>query len=328
MRAIVLRRFGGPDVLAVAETAVPDPSDDEALVRVHYAGVNRADLLQRAGRYPAPPDSPQDVPGLEVAGVVEAVGPRVSRFGPGDRVLSIVGGGGYAEYVAVPESVLVAVPEGMSLREAGAVPEVFMTAFDAVWLQAGLEAGETLLVHACGSGVGTAAIQLAKAWDVATIGTSRTPAKLERASELGMDHGVLVDPDRDWAADVLALTDGRGVDVILDLVGATYLSGNGKVLGLRGRHVVVGVPSGPRAEIDLRVLMGKRASLIGTVLRARATAEKASLARAFERDVIPLFTRGQVVPVIDRVVSAEQAAEAHRLLESNQTFGKVLLDWT
>jgi NADPH2:quinone reductase len=314
-------------VLQIEQVPVPVPSEGEVLVRVHYAGVNRADLLQRAGRYPAPPGSPRDIPGLELAGVVEAVGGGVRRVEAGDRVMAIVGGGGYAEFATVPEQVLVPVPDAMSLEGAGAVPEVFMTAYDAVRLQAGLTAGETLLIHAVGSGVGTAALQLASSWNVRTIGTSRTETKLERAAALGLEHGIHVRSETDWASDVVRLTDGQGADVILDLVGGAYLAGNLSALAPRGRQVVVGVPSGTRAELDLRALMGKRATLIGTVLRARSVGEKADLARAFENEVIPFFTQGRVWPVVDQVMPAEDVAAAHRLLESNRTFGKLLLDW-
>lgn len=325
MRAVVIREPGGPEVLEVRELPAPEPASDEVVVRVEAVGVNRADLLQRRGRYPAPPGYPSDIPGLEVAGVVEAVGTGVGDRAEGDRVMGVVAGGGYAERVAVPASTLVPVPDAVDLVSAAAIPEVFMTAFDAVFLQEGLGAGETLLVHAAGSGVGTAAIQLARRAGARTLGTSRTPEKLERALELGLD--VAIAGDDEWPEAVLEATDGKGVDVILDLVGGPYLAGNQKVLASRGRHIVVGVTAGATAEIDLRLLMGRRGSIRGTVLRARAVEEKALLARSFEEQVLPGFADGTLSPVIDRTFPAAEAAEAHRYMEANESFGKILLRW-
>jgi len=256
---------------------------------------------------------------------VEALGLDVERWGTGQAVMGLVGGGAYAEYLVVPASTVVPAPRGLELPAAAAVPEAFMTAFDAVFLQEGLSAGETLLVHAAGSGVGTAAIQLARAAGARTVGTSRTPEKLERAATLGLDVGIAADGS--WPDQVLEVTGGRGVDVILDLVGGAYLSGNQRVLAEGGRHVVVGVPSGPKAEIDLRVLMGRRASIRGTVLRARSVEEKAELARRFEERVLPWLEDGSVKPVLDRTWAPGSAAEAHRSMERNETFGKLLLVW-
>lgn len=325
MKAIVIRGPGGPEVLELREMARPDPGPGEVRVRVASAGLNRADLSQRLGRYPAPPGSPADILGLEMAGTVDAVGPAVQRVAVGDAVMGILGGGGYAEYAISPEATLVAIPTGMDLVTAGAIPEVFMTAYDAAFLQEGLAAGETLLVHAVGSGVGTAAVQLAARARATVIGTSRTPDKLERASALGLTHGVLA--DERWPEHVLELTDGRGVDVILDLVGGAYLAGNQRVVAERGRHVVVGVPAGSEAQISLRTLMGRRSSIRGTVLRARPLAEKGALADAFVRDVLPGFASGELRPVIDRIYPAEEVADAHRRMESNDSFGKILLEW-
>jgi putative PIG3 family NAD(P)H quinone oxidoreductase len=325
MRAIVVTEPGGPEVLQLREVARPSPGEGEILVRVAASGLNRADLMQRRGTYPAPPGAPADIPGLEFSGTVAAVGGGVRRWSVGDAVMGIVGGGGYGEYVLTREDEAVPVPDGCTLLEAGAVPEVFMTAFDALVLQEGLSSGETVLVHAVGSGVGTAALQLARHLGTRVIGTSRTPAKLERAGALGLEHPVLAGGD--WASRVLEITEGRGVDVILDLVGGPYVRDNQQVLARRGRHIVVGVPGGPRAEIDLRTLMVKRASIRGTVLRARPHEEKARLARAFEEQVMPGFASGALRPVVDRVFGPSQAAEAHRLLEASETFGKVLLEW-
>jgi len=325
MRAVVITRFGDPDVLDVREVPMPEPAPGEVRVRVYASGVNRADLLQRLGLYPAPSGAPQDIPGLEYAGVVDAVGAGVERPSPGEAVMGIVGGGGCAEYVVVHARTAVKVPRGLDPAEAGAVPEVFMTAYDAVFLQAGLTTGETLLVHAVGSGVGTAAVQLAAVAGARTVGTSRTQQKLEKAAALGLDIGVAGGDG--WPERVLDRTDGRGADVILDLVGGPYLAGNQRVIAPRGRHVVVGVPGGSEASIDLRALMARRASIRGTVLRARALEEKIALARVFADRVVPLFEAGRVRPVIDRWVAPEDAADAHRHIAANRNFGKIVLRW-
>lgn len=325
MRAVVITRPGEPEVLAVRDVSKPEPRPGDLLVRVATSGINRADLLQTQGSYPAPEGFPQDIPGIEYAGVVDQVGVEVTGWSPGDEAMGITGGGGYAEYVRVAADTAVRVPDGVSVEDAGAIPEAFFTAWDAVVLQCELAPGETLLVHAVGSGVGTAAVQLARDLGARIVGTSRTPGKLERARELGLEHAVL--GTEKWPARVMEVTGGRGVDVILDLVGGPYLAGNQRVLALRGRHVVVGVPGGARAEVDLRTLMGRRASLRGTVLRARPHEEKAELAARFTQEVEPRFAAGALKPVVDRVFPAAEAAEAHRLVASNSTFGKVLLGW-
>jgi putative PIG3 family NAD(P)H quinone oxidoreductase len=325
MRAVVIREPGGPDVLELRDVRAPTPAPGEVRLRVAASGLNRADVLQRLGRYPVPEGWPADIPGLEVAGTVDAIGGGVTGVAVGDRLMGVVGGGGYAELVCAPAESLVRVPDGLDDVAAAAVPEVFMTAFDALFVQEGLEAGETVLVHAVGSGVGTAAVQLARRARAMSIGTSRTPDKLARAAELGLNVG-LVGGD-DWPARVLEATRGRGVDVILDLVGGPYVAGNQLVLAERARWIVVGVTGGPKAEIDLRALMGRRASIRGTVLRARPLDEKVALARAFEAEVLAGFDDGSLVPVIDRVFDASDAADAHRYMESNESFGKLLLRW-
>ena len=325
MRAVVITEAGGPEVLRVRPVPLPEPGPGEVRVRVSTSGVNRADLLQRRGSYPVPEGWPEDIPGLEFAGTIAAMGDGVEEWAEGDRVMGITGGGGYAEAVRSPASTLVPIPDNLDLRHAGALPEAFMTAYDAVRLQEGLEEGETLLVHAVGSGVGTAALQIARALGCRVIGTSRTPDKLERASHLGLEDPV--PGDGGWPERVLELTDGRGVDVILDLVGAAYLEGNQKVLAPKGRHIVVGVPSGRTSRIDLRALMGTRGSIRGTVLRARPVAEKVELARAFREEVLPMLVSGTARPVVDRVFSPEDAGEAHRWMEENRNFGKLLLEW-
>jgi putative PIG3 family NAD(P)H quinone oxidoreductase len=325
MKAVIVAGKGGPEVLSLGEVPRPTAGENEILVRVSASGVNRADLLQRRGGYPAPPGAPPDIPGLEYSGTVHATGEGVTRWRRGDTVMGIVAGGGYAEFVVAHEDTVLPFPSGMDALEAGAVPEVFMTAFDAVFLQEALVEGETLLVHAVGSGVGTAALQLALAAGARVVGTSRTPEKLDRARALGLQHAILA--DETWPERVLEVTDGHGVDVILDLVGGPYLSGNQRALARKGRHIVVGVPGGPRTEIDLRLLMMKRGSIRGTVLRARPVEEKAALARAFEARALPMLSSGEVRPVVDRILPVAEAAEAHRLMEANANFGKILLRW-
>ncbi len=325
MRAVVIDRFGDPGVLEVREVPRPEPGPDEILVRVRSSGLNRADLLQRRGRYPAPPGWPEEIPGLEYAGTVVGRGARVALWEEGDRVMGLVGGGGYAEYVVVHERTAVRVPPDLPLEDAGAVPEVFMTAFDALLLQVGLAEGETVLIHAVGSGVGTAALQLARETGAWTVGTSRTPEKVDRALALGLDVGIVA--DEAWPDRVLKATRGRGVDVILDLVGGTYLAGNQRVMAPGGRQIVVGVPSGARAEVDLRLLMSRRATIRGTVLRARPLEERIILARAFEARVGPLLEAGVVRPVVGAAFAPEEAPAAHRLLEANGVFGKIVLLW-
>ena len=324
MRAVTNSEFGGPEVLRLGTVPSPRPGPRDLLVRVHTSGVNRADLLQRRGLYPPPPGE-SEVPGLEFAGVVEEAGSEVARWRPGDRVMGIVAGGGYAELVLVDERVAVAVPEGMDLTVAGAIPEVYMTAYDAVFRQAGLKREETLLIHAVGSGVGTAALQLAGRAGARTIGTSRTGVKLERAAALGLGLGL--PGGEGWEAGVMDGTGGRGADVILDLVGAPYLAGNQAAIAVGGRHVVVGVPGGSRAGIDLRRLMVRRARLFGTVLRARSVEEKAALAEEFTEAVLPGFVDGSLHPAIDSVFPAVKAGDAHERMEENRNFGKIVLTW-
>lgn len=326
MRALVIREPGDPSALELREVERPEHGPGEIRVRVRASGVNRADVLQRRGLYPPPRGTPGDIPGLEFAGYVEAVGPGVVRWSAGDAVMGLVAGGGYAEYVVVHEQEPVRVPASVSVEDAGGVPEVFMTAYDALVRQAGLRAGETVLIHAVGSGVGTAAVQIARAAGARTIGTSRTAAKVERAKELGLDVGVVA-IGATWPDAVLEATGGRGADVVLDLVGGAYLAGNLRVLALRGRQIVVGLTSGRSGELDLGRLMTQRLTLAGTVLRARPLEEKIALAREFEERVVPLFEAGRLRPVIDRLFPVPEAAAAHARMEKNENFGKIVLVW-
>lgn len=324
MRAIVITRPGGPDVLQLRDVPAPLPDARQIRVRVTATAVNRADLLQRAGYYPAPPGSPQDIPGLEYAGVVDLAGPEVTRWRGGEHVMGLVGGGSYAEYVVTHEEEAVTVPAALALDHAAAVPEAFITAHDALVTQLRLAAAETLLIHAVGSGVGTAALQLAKALGARVFGTQRSSWKLERATSLGLDVAIETNA-ADFADTALALTGGRGVEAILDLVGGSYLSGNLRALAVKGRILLVGLVAGAHHELDMRLLLRKRATLTGTVLRTRALAEKIAAAHAFARDVVPLLESRAVRPIVDQVLPLAEAARAHQLVAENRNFGKIVL---
>jgi NADPH:quinone reductase len=322
MRAAVITQPGEPDVLRVEMVERPSPTADQIRVRVHAAGLNRADLLQRQGGYPAPAGAPSTIPGLEIAGEVDAVGPLVQRLKPGDRVFGIVGGGAHAEYVVTSEDLVARIPDRLDDIAAGGVPEVFMTAFDALFMQAGLTLGERVLVHAAGSGVGTASVQLAAAAGATVWGTTRTPDKHQQIIDLGA-QAVFSGPK--FVDGIRAATNGDGVDVVLDFVGAPYLAANLEVLAQRGRMVVVGLMGGAETSIDLGVLMRKRLRLFGTVLRSRSRAEKAALTARFATAVVPLLASGVIEPIIDRVFPLDAIADAHRYMQSNANVGKIIL---
>lgn len=327
MRAVTIVSHGGVDGLEVRLVPrPPEPKADRVLVRVRAAALNRADVLQRKGYYPAPPGAVQDIPGLEFAGEVEQVGEEVRAVRLGQRVFGITAGGAQAEYVVVPERALVEIPSNLDWAEAAAVPEVFITAHDALFTQAGLEMCERVLIHAAGSGVGTAAVQLAHAAGAIVYGTSRSSEKLERVREYGLDEAVTVgnDPAR-FAEAVREWTNGAGVNVILDLVGGSYFAANLAALSLRGRMMLVGTTGGASAPFDFGVMMGKRLSITGTVLRARSWEEKASATRRFAAHVVPLLARRVVRPVIDKVYPLSEVGAAHERMESNESFGKLVL---
>jgi NADPH:quinone reductase len=327
MKAVKIVSFGGVEGLHIAEVPdAPQATADRVRVRVRAAGLNRADVLQRLGRYPAPPGYSQDIPGLEFAGEIEALGEAARAWKIGDRVFGITGGGAQAEYVTVPENTLVRIPENLSWAEAAAVPEVYMTAHDALFTQCGLQIGERVLIHAAGSGVGTAAIQLVRAAGAVPFGTSRTAEKLERAKEFGLSESVVVadDPAR-FVESVKNWTGGAGVNVILDLVGASYLQANLDALSLRGRLIFVGTTGGSKAQINHSVVMGKRLRIMGTSLRTRSIEEKATATRLFAQHVVPLLASGEIKPVIDHVFPFQEVRAAHERIESNESFGKVVL---
>jgi len=325
MRAVVITKPGDPEVLAIQRVSIRKPGRGEVRISVRAAGINRADLLQRRGLYPPPPGWPADIPGLEYAGEVEALGEGADMWHVGDRVMGLVGGGGYAEYVVVPEREAIAIPERLSYEEAAAIPEVFITAHDALFTQLGLGLGERLLIHAVGSGVGTAALQLAKVAGAKVIGTSRAAWKLERARELGLDIGIDASQG-DVAEAVRRATDGEGVDVILDLVGGSYLATNIDALAMKGRLIIVGLTAGRSAELDMGAVLRKRLHIVGTSLRMRSLEEKISAALAFDWDVGELLATGAVRPVVDRIFPMEDVVEAHRYMESNANFGKLVLN--
>lgn len=324
MRAVIAPEPGGPQALQVVERPDPRPGPGEILVRVQAAGVNRADLLQRAGRYPPPPGA-SDVLGLEVAGEVVALGDGVGDWALGDRTCALLAGGGYAELAVVPASVAMPWPNGQDAVGAAAVPEVFTTAFDNLFNRGRLVPGETILVHGGGSGVGTAAVQLAASRNCRALVTAGSARKIDACLSLGAAFGVNY-REEDFVEAALVLTDGRGVDVVLDIVGAEYLERNVRVLATEGRLVVIGLMGGARAEIDLgRVLTG-RLTVAGSTLRARSVADKAALARRVVDEVWPGFADGRLRPVVDRVLPLERAADAHAAMEAGDHVGKIVLE--
>lgn len=322
MQAVVITKPGGPEVLEVQEVETPQPVGDQVRVRVRAAGLNRADLAQRAGFYPAPPGFPAAIPGLEFAGEVEMIGPLVRQWQPGQRVMGITGGGGQAEYVLAPEGMLVEIPENLDYIQAAAIPEVFMTAHDGLFTQGALLMGEYVLVHAAGSGVGTAAIQLAHAIGATVYGTSRTPEKLEQAKPLGLDAGLAGET---FADEVKQLTGGKGVNLIVDFVGAPYLTQNLQALAEWGRLVFLSTMGGAQANLDLRMVMAKRLQIRGCTLRSRSVEEKLAVTRRFATQVMPLFANARIQPIIASVYPLHEIAHAHQAMADNRNFGKIIV---
>ncbi len=310
-----------PNQSLLLEHPDPVPGPGEILVRVHAAGLNRADLVQKAGKYPAPPGWPADIPGLEYAGEVMALGAGAERWAIGDRVMGLVGGGAHAERVVVHEDEAMAVPPGLAWTDAAAIPEAFLTAWDAMVLRGRVGGGERVLFHAVGSGVGTAAVQVAELLDVTLIGTSRTPEKLARCAAMGMAHGVLT-TEGDWPLQV-----GGAVDVIIDTLGAKFLTQNLNLLAPRGRLVVLGTLTGGMADtLDMGLILRRRLEIIGTAMRSRELAERRELVARFSVEVLPHFISGALRPIVDRVVRLADFEEAHAAMAENETFGKVVLE--
>lgn len=323
LKGVVVREPGGPDVLAVQTLPDPAPAEGEILIRNRATALNRADVLQRMGFYPPPPGA-SEVPGLECAGEVKALGPGVSGIRTGERVFALLAGGGYAEKVVVPADVAMRIPAGLDFEQAAAVPEVFTTAYDNLVNYGRVQKDEWALVHGGGSGVGTACIQLLRRLGARCAVTVGSKEKAERCLALGADAAINYrEEEFDEAA--RAASGGRGVDVILDIIGGAYLERNLKSLAPDGRLVIIGAMGGIQGEINLGLMLGKRLSIQATTLRARPVAYKARLARQLEAEVLPGLADGSLVPVVDRVFDLSKVAEAHRLMESNAHFGKIVL---
>ena len=323
MKAAVIASPGGPEQLQLADVPDPVPGPGEVVLQVAAAGVNRADLLQRRGLYPPPKGAPA-WPGLEASGTVAGLGEGVTGWQVGDRAAALLSGGGYAERVAAPAGQLLPVPETVSLVDAAALPEVTCTVWSNVFMAAGLRPGEVLLVHGGGSGIGTMAIQLGRSVGARVAVTAGTSEKLARCRELGAEITMNY-RDEDFVEALRTATGGHGADVVLDLMGAKYLARNIEVLAPAGRLVVIGLQGGTKAELDLSALMAKRAAVLSTSLRARPASEKAAIVASVREHVWPLIESGDVRPVVHALVPLDQAAEAHRIVESSQNVGKVLL---
>jgi len=325
-RAVRIKSPGGPEVLHIEELLVRSPGPGEVLVEIEAAGLNRADCLQRKGVYPAPPGVVADVPGLEYAGHVAAVGSEVTRFKVGDGVMAITGGASMATHIVAHEGELLPIPAGMSATQAAAIPEAFMTAYDALVLQGGMALGQHVLIHAVASGVGTAALQLTLATGAVPIGTSRKQDKLSRLEAMGLQHAI-VTSDGTFAEQVRTASKGRLADVILDTIGGKYLAENIKAVAVSGRIVTIGLLGGAKAELPLGLLLAKRASITGSVLRSRSLGEKLTLTQAFRSAVLPLFERGLLRPVIEEVMPMAEIQKAHTRMESDDLLGKLVLSW-
>lgn len=326
MQAVWIPRPGGPEVLEVREVGKPQITPEQVLVRVRASALNRADLLQRQGKYPPPPGFPLEIPGIEFAGEVAEVGAAAHAWKPGQRVFGLLGGGAHAEYVVTHERLLAEIPPSLDWSHAAAVPEVFITAHDALWTQARVRPAETVFVNAVGSGVGLAAVQLARAIKAVPYGSSRTAEKIAQAKEFGLEAGLAV---RDNLDDLIAAAEtwsgGKGINVVLDLVGGAYVKAAQKLMALKGRMVLVGTVAGGSYELESRYVMGKRLEIRGTVLRARSLEEKIQVTQSFASEVVPLLANGTLRPTIDSVFKLADIAKAHARLESNETLGKVVV---
>ena len=323
MRAVVLRSHGGPDVLQFEDVASPIIGEQDILVTVAATALNRADLLQRMGFYPNPFPGGPEIPGLEFAGTVAAIGDKVTAWSIGDRVMGITSGGAYAEQLSIHERQAMAVPSGMSLHDAAGIPEVFITAWDALVVQGGLTSGRWAMVHAGASGVGTAAIQICKAIGARIVVTC-SGGKVDACRALGAD--VVVDyGTQDFVAEVATATGGAGVDVILDVIGGDYVERNIASLAVKGHIIQVGVMAGKPVPFNVGLLLGKRASITGTVLRARPLEEKIAISQRFASEMLPLFSTGQLKPVIDSVYAFADIASAHEFMASNGNVGKIVI---
>jgi len=325
MKAVLMDGFGGTEVLSVGEAEKPSPQPNEVLIKVAATSINRPDLVQRAGNYPPPPGD-SEILGLEVAGVIEEVGSEVNDWQPGDRVMALVGGGGYAEYAVAYAYHVMPIPESMSFSEAACVCESYITAFLNVFILGELQDGQTAILHGGGGGVNTAAIQLAKALTpTAKLIVTASPEKLERVKKLGVDLVIDYTKTPDFTDEVKEFTSKKGVDVILDHVGAKYLGPNMKSLGYKGKLIVIGIISGIKAELNLALMMVKRQQIIGSVLRSRPVEEKGQIIAEFTRRALPKFADRTIVPMIEREFSIDEVVDAHQMMEDDKHFGKIVL---
>ena len=323
MTVIEIAAPGGPEQLKLAQRPVPRPGDEEVLVCVAAAGVNRPDVMQRQGRYPAPPGA-SDLPGLEIAGEIVALGPKVSGLSIGDKVTALLPGGGYASYAVAAAPLCLPIPEGISMAEAAAIPETFFTVWTNLFDRGRCKAGETVLIHGGTSGIGTTAIQLAAAWGARVFATAGSDAKARACEKLGAVRGINYRTE-DFVEVMRAQTEGKGVDVILDMVAGSYVARNLDIAALEGRIVVISLLGGARAEINLGLILTKRLTLTGSTLRSRTVAQKAEVAAAVRKNVWPLLASGRVRPVIHATFPLAEASEAHRLMETSNHIGKIVL---
>jgi len=323
MKAVAIKAPGGPEVLQLVEQALPEPTDREVLIRVSAAGVNRPDVLQRLGKYPLPPDA-SPLPGLEVAGEVVATGSEATRWQTGDRVMALTHGGGYAEYCSVNEGHCLPVPASMTLVEAAAVPETYFTVWYNVFMSCRLREGETFLVHGGSSGIGTTAIQLAKAKGCEVLTTAGSDEKCRFCIDLGADVAINYRSD-DWQAIVAERTNGRGVDVLLDMVAGSYMQKNMESMALDGRYSIIAFLQGPSAELNMRVVLAKRLWITGSTLRPQSTQEKSAIAQSLADNILPLLETRRVRPIIHETFPLANAAAAHQLMESSHHMGKIVL---
>jgi putative PIG3 family NAD(P)H quinone oxidoreductase len=324
MIAIQISEFGGPQVLQATERPQPKPGEDELVIRIKAAGVSRADIMQREGKYPPPPGT-SDIPGLDAAGVVDSAGSGIKRFSPGDRVCAILAGGGYAEYCVVSESQVLPIPEGWSEMEAATLPENLFTVYDNLITRAKLKGGETVLIHGGASGIGSMAIMVARAWNAVPFATAGSEQKCAACLETGAQSAINY-RHRDFVAEVKRLTAERGVNVVLDIVGGSYLKRNLEALALEGRLAIVATQGGRAAELDILQLMLKRARIIGSTMRVRTPEQKGAVARALLKDVWPLLPAKRTIrPMIDSTFPLKDAWRAHERLESGEHTGKIVL---
>ncbi|HMK87399.1 MAG TPA: NAD(P)H-quinone oxidoreductase [Steroidobacteraceae bacterium] len=323
MTVVEIAAPGGPEQLKPARRPTPRPGDGEVLVRVAAAGVNRPDVMQRQGRYPPPPGA-SDIPGLEIAGEIIALGPNAAGVSVGEKITALLPGGGYAQYAVAAAPLCLPVPSGLSMVEAAAIPETFFTVWTNLFDRGGCKAGDTVLIHGGTSGIGTTAIQLAAAWGARVFATAGSPEKVRACERFGATRGIDYRSE-DFVEVIRRETAGRGVDVILDMVGASYLARNLEAAALEGRLVVISLIGGARTEINLNTIMSKRLTLTGSTLRIRTVAQKAVVAEAVRRNVWPLLSQGRVRPIVHATFPLAQASEAHRLMETSQHIGKIVL---